>query len=143
MVIIWKKEIARIHQGQISLEGDSYKHLTFHCGLERKIPFGSSCLAPIYVEMDNKTPRIKVDFLDLFYGNLRLDNKRYIRIGHQKRTHKTNNRFVIYLRKWFREKYCIPGEGEKDYFLPKIELQEDAIYLYVIGHVCTETKETK
>ena len=135
MSIIWKKEPARVHRGQIPLEGDSYKHLTFHHGLERKIPFGSSCLAPIYEEMDNKNPRIKLDFTDLFYGNLRFDNERYLRIGHQKRTHKKDHKFVVYIPKWFREKYCI--RGEKDYFLPKLELHEDAIYLYVIEPVDT------
>ena len=136
MSIIWKKESARIHRGQIPLEGDSYKHLTFHHGLERKIPFGSSCLAPIYDEMDNKNPRIKLDFTDLFYGNLRFNNERYLRIGNQRRRHKKDHKFVVYLPKWFQEKYCRRG-SKGDYFLPKIELREDAIYLYVIEPVST------
>ena len=134
MSIIWKKEPARIHRGQIPLEGLSYKHLTFHHGLERKIPFGGSKLAPIYEEvMDNGSRRIILNFTDLFKGELKLDNERYLRIGHQKRTHKTDHKFVVYIPKWFCEKYCI--RGGKDYFLPKLELQENAIYLYVVGPV--------
>lgn len=139
MSLIWKKENAQIHQGQIPLEGDSYKHLTFHHGLERKIPFGGSKLAPIYEEMgDNKTSRIRLDFTDLFDDRLGLDDRRYLRIGHQRRSHKKDHKFVVYLPKWFQEKYCV--RGKKDYFLPKIELRETNIYLYVIPNI-SKTRE--
>jgi len=142
MSIIWKKEPVRIHRGQIPLRGDSYDYLSLNRSLGRKIRLRSSCLAPFYEEvMDNGIRRIKLDYTDLFNGKLKLDNKQYLRIGHQKRRHKIVHRFVVYLPKWFREKYCIPGG--KDHFLPKIELQEDAIYLYVIEPVSTETKEKK
>jgi hypothetical protein len=139
MTTIWEKVKARVHRGQIPLEGESYSYLTINRDIGRKIPLGTSRYAWLHKEVvSGKSIRFVLDYTKLYYESQipvlntlsKISELYALRIGHQRRRRKTDHKFVVYIPKWFRDKYCIPGG--KDHFLPKIELTEEGIYLYPV-----------
>ena len=141
MSVYWRKEIVRIHQNQFPLRKDAFNYLRDFHGLDRKIPLGESRFLPLTKNFENE----KLKHLQLELGKLTdlltslppsWIDKEFVkdvkgiclRVGHQRRNDRLGGEFVIYTPQWFLDQFCI--KGSSDYFLPKVEVKEDGIYLY-------------
>lgn len=137
-MIEWKQSPVKVHRNQFKLLGTSYNYLNDHHSLHKRIPEGESRLMAVCKVEDEGRLCYKLDYKQrlLKHNVSLLDDRQYMRLGHQRRRNKTGGVFVVYVPEWFRKDCCIESrkniKSGKDYFFTEVQVRDDGIYLYPV-----------